>query len=203
MTFQSKNKVVLSCPEGPCSGDGSIVTTDLLVEVREKGVNAQAPLDPAAIRVTLTHIATLQARSPGEVSLGKAGQILARFASVPQGWHRALAVRLGPGGKIEASAARRVQAIRTETDGGEAVQRVILILSEQGVAKFAFVSDTDEAPLQNMNVIVRHPDGSEQRHTTDGLGELKLAGGTGEVFTVLRIEHATTPLGITSSKSES
>jgi hypothetical protein len=182
----SKNKIILQCPEGPCASEATALTTDVVVEVREAGVFAATPLDLSAIEVTLTRTGE-GARAATSMAQGTHGEVVAKFVAVPQGWYRALAVRRAKG-EIEASAARRAQIIKLKGASQETPQPIVLTLSKQGVARFVFVTE-NELPLKNTGVIMRHPDGNEQRHTTNGIGEIRLGGATGDVFSFVRFEH--------------
>lgn len=202
MTEKKKIKVVLRCPEGPCASPiAPEVKTDVIIEVREKRAGASAPVVAAVTKVTLTSLDHAHKLEPKSTSQGSAGQLIATFKGVPQGWYRALAVRSGASGEPEASAARNVQVVKIKGAGSEEPQHVILTMTKQGVATFVFVNDLDEAPLSNTNVVIRHPDGGEQRHTTSSNGELLLPGGVGEVFSLVRIEHATNT-GISATETQ-
>ena len=200
MSSKTKNKVTLDCPPGcPCAiHTPPAATLDVVVEVRERGTSAETPLDVSLVEVTLTSLDRKKELRPNATSIGPFGQILATFTAVPQGWYRALAARRDETG-VKSSAARNVEVVRIQ--GRSDPQRVILILSVQGVAKFIFLKDENDAPLVGAGVIVTHPDGAEQRHTTNGAGELRIPGATGDVFTVVRIEHATND-GIIATETE-
>ncbi len=201
MSNKPKRPVVAQCPDGPCASKEEAGTTDVVIEVREAGVTQQAPLDPSSVTVTLTALDQSAQRQADSVTNGSAGQVLAKFNAVKNGWYRALAVRPDSSGKIESSAARNVQVSSVKPKTANDVQRVLLVLSKQGVAKFVFFDDLSEAPLVNANVIVRHPDGVERRHTTDSAGEIRVPGATGDVFTMLGLEHPS-GVGVTRTTIE-
>jgi len=185
-----KNKVILKCPEGPCTGGEKKLTTDVVFDIRERGASATNPVDPESLEISLTPLGEGEVQLPASIVQGDHGRVVATFTAVPQGWFRALVARR-VNGKIESSAARRVQVVKLKGGPKPNPQVVILTMAKQGVARFLFVTELESSPLANANVIIRHPDGSDKRHTTDGTGELRLPGATGDVFSVVRIEHPT------------
>jgi hypothetical protein len=185
---QEQNKVVLSCPKGPCAGDGPVASTDVVIIVREQGMSTATPVSSDVV-VTLTSV-NGHVQQPSSRTTGPKGELRVGFDEVKQGWYRALAMKT-IAGKPAASAARKVQAVRIKGTSKPEPQVVLLFLSEQGVAVFHFVDDVDSKPLANVTARVRHPDGVEREHTSDAGGEIRIAGGTGEIFTVIGISHPT------------
>lgn len=197
MADAKKNPVTLQCECGACAMDAKPpVTVSVIAEVRE----GASPVDAGSTEVTLTSLNKKTKLAPDAKKVGPHGELLATFMAVPQGRYRALAVRTVVG-KPEASAARNVLIVKIKGPGSAEPQRLLLTMTAQGVAKFLFVDDLDEKPIAGANVIIRHPDGSEQRHTTDGSGKLQLPGGAGEVFVAVRLEHPTNnSIAITGSR---
>jgi len=188
MAEKKQNPVTLQCDCGACQMAAvAFVKTPVVVEVREAGAES---VDLASAQVTLTSLKTKKKLNPDSRSKGPHGELVATFKAVPQGRYRVLAVR-AVAGKPESSAARNVLIVKKKGQGAPEAQLIVLTMAKQGVAKFVFVNDVDDAPLGSTNVIIRHPDGLEQRHTTDSSGEVRLAGSPGDVFSLVRIEHPT------------
>jgi hypothetical protein len=185
---QPQNKVVLSCPKGPCAGDGAVATSEVVVIVREPGMSTATPVS-SDIVVTLTSV-NGHVQQPSSRTTGTNGELRVGFDEVKQGWYRALAVKTTTG-KPTASAARKVQVVKLKGAAKNEPQSVLLLLSKQGVAIFHFVDDLKSAPLANVKARIRHPDGLEQDHLSDAGGEIRIPGGTGDVFTVVSLSHPT------------
>ncbi len=187
MSKKPKRAVVAQCPDGPCASKEEPGTTDVVVEIRELGMSPLNPIDPSQLTVTLTALDQSSQRQADSLSKGSGGQVIAKFAGVKNGWYRALGVRLDPLGKVESSAARNAQVTSAKLKIAGDAQRILLVLSKQGVAVFVFLDDIDAKPLQGTTVIIRHPDGSERQHVSDGGGEVRIPGGVGDVFTVVQL----------------